>query len=104
MSLQNIDHPDAERHGGRIYIRKDDLRPGALPKPPVEPMTQPKRKVAHTWPLPQMKEKASKMESSTLRADAVEFVPPQVIPLESNLQAMNPKAEEFVPVQTGSLN
>jgi hypothetical protein len=36
MSLQNIDHPDADRHGGRIYLRRDDLRPGAMPKPHEE--------------------------------------------------------------------
>lgn len=136
MSLQNIDHPDAERHGGRIYIRKDDLRPGASPKPHEEvtfflycdkdglgaedcfvtgnpypesegePMSQNKHKVAHSWPLPQLKDRASKSETSTLRADAVEFVPPQAVPvpLESNLQTMNPDAEEFVPVQTGAMN
>lgn len=133
MSLQNIDHPDAERHGGRIYIRKDDLRPGALPKPheevtfflycdkdglgaedcfvtgdpypeSQEPTPQSKHKVARSWPLPQLKERASKSETSTLRADAVEFVPPQLVPLESNLQTMNPDAEEFVPVRPGKMN
>lgn len=32
MALQDIDHPDADRHGGRIYLRASDLRPGASPK------------------------------------------------------------------------
>lgn len=134
MSLQNIDHPDAERHGGRIYIRKDDLRPGAMPKPHEEvtfflycdkdglgaedcfvtgnpypevqgePTPQSKRKVAQSWPLPHTKERVSSCEISTLRADAVEFVPPQLVPKDSNLQTMNPDAQEFVPVQPGTMN
>lgn len=32
MALQDIDHPEADRHGGRIYLRATDLRPGASPK------------------------------------------------------------------------
>lgn len=38
MSLQPIDHPDAERHGGRIYIKSTDIRPGTalLPGQVVE--------------------------------------------------------------------
>jgi len=32
MSLQDIDHPEADRHGGRIYLRATDLRPGCTPK------------------------------------------------------------------------
>jgi len=33
MSLQPIDHPSSNRHGGRIYIHKDDVRAGSDPKP-----------------------------------------------------------------------
>lgn len=32
MALQDINHPEADRHGGRIYLRANDLRPGASPK------------------------------------------------------------------------
>jgi len=32
MALQDIDHPEADRHGGRIYLRASDLRPGYKPK------------------------------------------------------------------------
>jgi len=33
MASQDIDHSDADRHGGRIYLRASDLRPGYTPKP-----------------------------------------------------------------------
>jgi len=32
MAWQDIDHPDADRHGGRIYLHANDLRPGSMPK------------------------------------------------------------------------
>jgi len=32
MALQDIDHSEADRHGGRIYLRASDLRPGYTPK------------------------------------------------------------------------
>merc|ERR1719329_908077 len=32
MALQDIDHPDADRHGGRIYLHTKDLRPGSTLK------------------------------------------------------------------------
>jgi hypothetical protein len=32
MALQDIDHPEADRHGGRIYLKASDLRPGYKPK------------------------------------------------------------------------
>jgi len=33
MALQDIDHPDADRHGGRIYLQAKDLRRGSNLKP-----------------------------------------------------------------------
>jgi len=31
-ALQDIDHPEADRHGGRIYLKASDVRPGYTPK------------------------------------------------------------------------
>lgn len=128
MSLQDIDHPEADRHGGRIYLRALDLRPGYLPKqgdevtfflyadenglgaedcfsthdphPPQPPA--PPRKQAYSRPK---KSWGHTETRKCMSAAAKEFVPTVLVPLnaddEKRLVTMNPGAKEFVPAPPG---
>jgi hypothetical protein len=140
MALQDIDHPDADRHGGRIYLRASDLRPGYTPKqgdevtfflyaddnglgaedcfatsnphPPLPPAPSKRQGCGRpkiNWGIQAQQTEAKKC----MNAQAKEFVPTVLVPLESLDHAdrsaggenipicMNPGAKEFVPAPPG---
>jgi len=122
MALQDIDHPDADRHGGRIYLRASDLRSGACPKEgddvtfflysdanglgaedcyvtgephPDPPKAQ--QQVCARWREDKPRcFPPSQAKLNRLSADAQEFVPTVKVPVELNAEAF-----EFVPPPPG---
>lgn len=127
MALQDIDHPEADRHGGRIYLRATDLRPGCTPKQGDEvtfflyadenglgaedcySTNDP-----HPPQPPEPRKQGSRLKSNwvhnaeskhCMSAAAKEFIPTILVPLNSedsdNVRAMNPEAKEFVPAPPG---
>jgi len=130
MALEDIDHPDADRHGGRIYLRAADLRSGARPKegdevtfflysdasglgaedcyvtgePHPEPVKIKQVLARSTENKPRCQLPQPKPKS--LSADAHEFVPTVLLSLDANvddalLPEMNAGAAEFVPPPPG---
>jgi len=110
MALQDIDHPEADRHGGRIYLKATDLRPGSTPKQgdevtfflyaddnglgaedcfvtsdphPPQPPTPP-RKQGYSRPKTSWGARAQYTETKkSMNADAKEFVPIVLVPLST---------------------
>lgn len=108
MALQDIDHPEADRHGGRIYLKATDLRPGCTPKQgdevtfflyaddnglgaedcfctdnpvPPQPPTPPKKQ-AYSRPKSSWGNRAQHSESKAgMNASAKEFVPIVLVPV-----------------------
>jgi hypothetical protein len=112
MALQDIDHPEADRHGGRIYLRASDLRPGYKPKQgdevtfflyadenglgaedcfsthdphPPQPPTPP-RQQRYSQPKTNWGIRAQHSETTkkSMNAQAQAFVPTVLVPLNSN--------------------
>jgi len=110
MALQDIDHPEADRHGGRIYLRATDLRPGASPKegdevtfflyadenglgaedcyatndprPPQPPAPAPVKKQVYSRPQITRRAPPQNVGSrKTMNAAAQEFVPTVLVPV-----------------------
>jgi len=122
MASQDIDHPDADRHGGRIYLRAADLRSGARPKEgdevtffiysdasglgaedcyvTGEPYPEPskvKQQVLARWKEDKPRcHPPSLAKPKRLSAHAHEFVPTVMVPLELSAEAF-----EFVPPPPG---
>lgn len=131
MALQDIDDPDADRHGGRIYLRSSDLRRGARPKDgdevtfflysddsglgaedcyvtsepyPEQPKLKPQASARSKEDKPSCPPLQPKPKQ--LSAHAHEFVPIVLVPLDATeddteSSDMNAQAEEFVPPPPG---
>jgi hypothetical protein len=109
-SLQDIDHPEADRHGGRIYLKASDLRPGYTPKqgdevtfflyadesglgaedcfsthdpqPPQPPMAP--RKQSYSRPKTNWAARAQHSETKkNMNAGAKEFIPTVLVPMSA---------------------
>jgi hypothetical protein len=130
MALQDIDHPEADRHGGRIYLKASDLRPGASPKEgdevtfflyaddnglgaedcyasndphPPQPPASVKKQV---YVRPKINRRAPPQQSEFkkgMNAAAQAFVPIVLVALnaEEAKPPMNPEAKDFVPAPPG---
>lgn len=111
MALQDIDHSEADRHGGRIYLRSSDLRPGYTPKQgdevtfflyadenglgaedcfsthdphPPQPPTPP-RKLGYSRPKTNWGTRAQHPETKTfMNAGAKEFVPTVLVSMSTD--------------------
>jgi len=131
MALQDIDHSEADRHGGRIYLRASDLRPGYTPKQgdevtfflyadenglgaedcfathdphPPQPPT-PSRRQGYSRPKTSWGTRVQQtVTKKCMNAEAKEFVPTVLVPIGTggeNTVSMNPGAKEFVPAPPG---
>jgi len=106
-ATQDIDHPEADRHGGRIYLKASDVRRGYTPKQgdevsfflyaddnglgaedcfatndpfPPQPPTPPKKQV-YTRPKTSWGSRVQHSEiKKGMSADAKEFVPTVLVP------------------------
>lgn len=131
MALQDIDHPEADRHGGRIYLKATDLRPGASPKegeevtfflyaddnglgaedcyatnnphPPQPPQAPVKKQVYSRPKVNRRVPPVSTQNKKGMNAAAHEFVPIVLVPLDTEdvKPPMNPEAKNFVPAPPG---
>jgi len=131
MALQDIDHPEADRHGGRIYLRATDLRHGYTPKQgdevtfflyvddnglgaedchathdlqPPQPPPQPPAPRRRGFSQSKNKWGTPIERKKCLSAAAREFVPTVLVPLnadDENVVTMNPEAKEFIPAPPG---
>jgi len=110
MALQDIDHSEADRHGGRIYLRASDLRPGYTPKQgdevtfflyadenglgaedcfathdpnPPQPPTPP-RKQCYSRPRSRWGTHSQQTETKkSMNAGAKEFIPTVLVPIST---------------------